>query len=133
MIRDKEFDIVFSNSVIEHLFTRENQAKMAKEIRRIGKNYFVQTPNLHFPLEAHWRFPFFQFLPFGVRVYLTQHFNLGRFPKVKDKELARKRVAEIRLLSKKQMKRLFPDGECYNEKFLYLTKSITMYKFSVSK
>lgn len=129
MIKDKAFDIVFSNSVIEHLFTRENQVKMANEIRRIGKNYFVQTPNLYFPLEAHWRFPFFQFLPFRTRVFLTQHFTLGRFPKAKDKESATKRVAEIKLLSPGQMKKLFPDGKCYKEKFFALTKSITMYKF----
>lgn len=33
---DKQFDIVFSNSVIEYLFTFENQKKMASEIMRVG-------------------------------------------------------------------------------------------------
>ncbi len=130
MIPDKTFDIVFSNSVIEHLFTRENQAKMAKEIRRIGKYYFVQTPNIHFPLEAHWRFPFFQYMPVPLRVFMTRHFDLGRFPKARDKAFAQQRVDEIKLLSEKQMKKLFPDGQCYREKFLGMTKSVTMFKFS---
>jgi ubiquinone/menaquinone biosynthesis C-methylase UbiE len=49
MFRDSEFDVVFSNSVIEHLGNIENQRKMAREIIRTGKKYFVQTPNYYFP------------------------------------------------------------------------------------
>jgi hypothetical protein len=127
--RDKQFDVVYSNSVIEHLFTYDNQQKMANEIRRVGKNYFVQTPNLYFPLEAHWLFPFFQFLPFRLRVYMTQHFNIGGYPKTGNRKAAEERVAEVRLLSEKDMKKLFPDGKCYKEKFMLMTKSICMYKF----
>lgn len=56
---DKSFDIVFSNSVIEHLYTKENQISMAKEVNRVGKNYFIQTPNYWFPIEPHWVFPSF--------------------------------------------------------------------------
>src|SRR5690554_5132707 len=48
---DGFFDLVFSNSVIEHLYTFENQQLMAKEIQRVGKRYFVQTPNKYFFLE----------------------------------------------------------------------------------
>jgi len=126
---DKEFDIVFSNSVIEHLFTWENQVEMASEIRRVGNNYFVQTPNLFFPIEPHWLFPFFQFLPVFVRVFLTQHFDIGGYPKTNEKAAALRRVKEVRLLSKREMQKLFPDGECYKEKFMSMTKSIIMYNF----
>ncbi|MGL1255153.1 methyltransferase domain-containing protein, partial [Vibrio parahaemolyticus] len=59
-INDQQFDIVFSNSVIEHLYTWENQEKMAKEVLRVGKYHFIQTPNYWFPIEPHWVFPFFQ-------------------------------------------------------------------------
>ena len=44
----KSFDIVHSNSVIEHLYNFNNQSKMASEILRIGKKYIVQTPNKYF-------------------------------------------------------------------------------------
>src|SRR5690606_38569539 len=60
---DQSFDLVYSNSVIEHLYTFENQKKMAAEIQRVGKRYFVQTPNKYFFIEPHYALPLFQFLP----------------------------------------------------------------------
>src|SRR5690554_3076097 len=126
---DKEFDVVYSNSVIEHLFTAENQEKMAKEVRRVGKNYYIQTPNYYFPIEPHWLFPFFQFLPYGLRVKMTENYSLGNFPKTRDKDAAKIRVDEINLLTARQMERLFPEGNMYKEIFMGLTKSITMYHF----
>jgi hypothetical protein len=127
---DNEFDIVFSNSVIEHLYSRENQKKMANEVKRVGKNYYVQTPNYYFPVEPHWLFPFFQFLPFSTRVFLTNNFNLGHFKKCKNKQNATNRVSGIKLLTKKEMKELFPGAKMYEESFLGLTKSYTVYSFS---
>ena len=65
-ISDGAFDVVFSNSVIEHVETYENQRRMAAEIRRVGRRYFVQTPNRHFPLEPHFLVPGFQLLPYPL-------------------------------------------------------------------
>lgn len=127
--KDKQFDIVFSNSVIEHLFSIDNQKKMANEAMRVGKFYYVQTPNYFFPIEPHWLFPFFQFLPFKTRVFLTKNFDLGHHKKSINKEDAIKRVNEVKLLTEKQLKKLFPGGKVYRETFLSLVKSITMYNF----
>jgi len=127
--KDKQFDIVFSNSVIEHLFSIDNQKKMANEAMRVGKFYFVQTPNYFFPIEPHWLFPFFQFFPSKTRVFLTKNFDLGHYKKSVNKEDAIKRVNEVKLLTEKQMKKLFPRGKVYRETFLSLVKSITMYNF----
>jgi ubiquinone/menaquinone biosynthesis C-methylase UbiE len=127
--KDNEFDLVFSNSVIEHLFTWENQVKMANEIRRVGKRYFVQTPNLYFPVEPHWVFPFFQFLPRPVKISLTQNFTLGHYPKAITREKSIERVNEVQLLTKQKMQQLFPDGKMYYEIVFGLTKSITAYNF----
>lgn len=127
-IADKSFDLVFSNSVIEHLFTQENQIKMANEIQRVGKNYFIQTPNKYFPIEPHWVFPFFQFLPFGLQVFLTQHFNLGHIPKIVDQAKAREQVREVRLLSKKEFHSMFNGANIFLEQFFGFTKSFIVYK-----
>jgi ubiquinone/menaquinone biosynthesis C-methylase UbiE len=72
---DLEFDIVFSNSVIEHLQTFENQMTMAEEIKRLSNNYFIQTPSYYFPLEPHFLFPFFHWLPTRIRIFLLTHFH----------------------------------------------------------
>lgn len=126
---DNHFDIVFSNSVIEHLYTWENQMLMAKEIQRLGKHYFVQTPNYGFPVEPHFVFPFFHYLPIPLRVWITKNYDLGHYPRAKNKERAIDRVNEIQLLTVKEMKKLFPEADIYKEKLLGLTKSIIAYKF----
>lgn len=126
---ENEFDIVYSNSVIEHLYTFENQIQMANEVIRVGKNYFIQTPNRYFPIEPHWIFPLFQFFPFSLKVYLTQNFNIGNYKKTISRKAAEDRCREVQLLTESQMQTLFPDGNIYREKFCGLVKSITMYKF----
>jgi SAM-dependent methyltransferase len=127
--QDGQFDIVHSNSVIEHLYDKANHKKMANEAMRVGRYYFVQTPNYWFPIEPHWLFPFFQWLPFGTRVFLTRHFNLGHYTKIPDKAAAKHLVSEINLITEKEMKALFPDGKVYREMFMGMKKSITMYRF----
>ncbi|HEY3475584.1 MAG TPA: class I SAM-dependent methyltransferase [Anaerolineales bacterium] len=125
---DKSFDIVFSNSVIEHVGTFQDQVQMAAEVRRVGSRYFVQTPNKYFPLEPHFLFPFFQFLPLSIRVKLLQNFNLGWFRKTPDVHAAREIVESIRLLSRGEFLRLFPGANLYEEKVLGMTKSFVAYQ-----
>jgi len=125
--KDSSFDVVFSNSVIEHVGTYQDQIQMAKEVRRVGKRYFVQTPNKYFPLEPHFLFPFFQFLPLNLRVLLLQNFKLGWFSKTPDKAKAREIVESIRLLDKREFISLFPNAEIYEEKIFGMTKSFVVY------
>src|SRR5437762_2025209 len=54
---DGSFDVVFSNSVIEHVGGRDEQRRFAEEIQRVGKRYWVQAPNRYFPVEPHFLFP----------------------------------------------------------------------------
>ena len=125
---DMAFDVVFSNSVIEHLgpdFT--DQKRMADEIRRVGKRYFVQTPNRYFPLEPHFLTPGFQFLPVSVRVWLVSNFNVGWYKRIPDKAQAKREVESISLLSRRDLQRLFPGAQIYEERFLGLIKSFVAY------
>ena len=127
LAKDASFDVVFSNSVIEHVGTYQDRIQMAKEVRRVGKRYFVQTPNKYFPLEPHFLFPLFQFLPINIRVLLLQNFRLGWFSKTPDKAKAREIVESIRLLDKREFISLFPNAELYEEKIFGMTKSFVVY------
>jgi 2-polyprenyl-3-methyl-5-hydroxy-6-metoxy-1,4-benzoquinol methylase len=124
---DSSSDVVFSNSVIEHVGTYQDQLQMAKEVCRVGRHYFVQTPNNYFPLEPHFLFPFFQFLPIRLRVLLLQNFNLGWFVKTPDQAKAMEIVEGIRLLSKREFVSLFPKASIYKEKVFGMTKSYVAY------
>jgi len=123
----REFDVVFSNSVIEHVGDFPDQKHMADEVQRVGKRYFVQTPNRRFPIEPHFLFPFFQFLPEPVQIYLLGHFRLGTYEVVTDRDYARELVREIRLLSLGEFRRLFPVANIYHERLLGMTKSFVAY------
>jgi SAM-dependent methyltransferase len=128
-----QFDIVFSNSVIEHVGDWNQQWRMANEIRRIGKRFFVQTPNRYFPIEPHFLVPGFQFLPLAVRIAMVRRWKLGWWPRIRDKEEARKEVESIRLLKKSEVQKLFPGATVGVERFLGLPKSFFAYSgFPVS-
>jgi predicted SAM-dependent methyltransferase len=126
--KNDEFDVVFSNSLIEHLYTKENQHKMASESIRVGKHYFIQTPNLHFPIEPHFKFPFFQYLPDRTKIMLQTKTSLINGAKY-DLNYAREIIKEIKLLSKKEFLALFPDSELYVETFYGLEKSFIAHNF----
>ncbi len=68
---DGEFDIVFSNAVVEHVGDRERQRALAAEAVRVGRRVFVTTPNRWFPVEVHTRLPFVHWLPDSLshRIY----------------------------------------------------------------
>lgn len=123
----REFDIVFSNSVIEHVGSYDAQAQMATEMRRVGHRYFVQTPNRYFPLEPHFLVPGFQFFPTTVQVHMVRRFNLGWYKKIPDRDEALDLIQHHRLLGKQEFMKLFPEAQCYEERVLGLTKSFIAY------
>ena len=117
------FDVVFSNSVIEHVGDYEAQRKMANEIQRVGKRYFVQTPNKRFPLEPHFLFPWFQYLPVSVRAWMVNHFDVGWYRRIPDRAAARAEVESIQLLTRRRFAALFPGARIHEERIAGLTKS----------
>jgi ubiquinone/menaquinone biosynthesis C-methylase UbiE len=123
--QDRSFDIVFSNSVIEHVGNLEEQRRMANEIRRVGKNYIVQTPNRNFPIEAHVQLPLFQFLPITTRAWLHRNYALAAYPRAKDQAEAMQWAQEIQLLSKSELQHFFPEAKIVAERFVGLNKSYT--------
>jgi hypothetical protein len=125
---DRSFDVVFSNSVIEHLGPAfSDQQRMASEIQRVAKRYFVQTPNRYFPLEPHFLVPGFQFLPVSLRTWMVSSFDVGWYKRIPDKSAARKEVESVSLLTEQQLRTLFPGAAIYKERLLGLTKSFVAF------
>jgi len=120
---DRSFSLVFSNSVIEHVGGFDDQRRMAAECRRVGVRYFVQTPNVYFPIEPHFLLPWFQFYPRSAQIGLTRRFALGWYPRIPDRDEAAAHVASHRLLKRSEMVELFPDGQVLEERVAGLTKS----------
>ena len=76
-VRNESYDLVFSNSLIEHVGGFANRQLCADFIRSKADRHWVQTPYRYFPIEPHWLFPGFQFLPLNARVAITRRWKLG--------------------------------------------------------
>ncbi len=124
LLADRSFDVAFSNSAIEHVPTPEGQRRMAAEIRRLAPRYYVQTPNRYFPLEPHYLFPFFQFLPVPVKASLLRTTRLGWAARAPTWKAAVDDARSIRLLDSRGFSRLFPDGVLSREMVAGLCKSL---------
>jgi SAM-dependent methyltransferase len=61
--RDREFDVVYSNAVLEHVASRASQAEFVRELCRVGKAFFIATPDRMFPFEHHTGLPLLHYLP----------------------------------------------------------------------
>ncbi|MGI9586482.1 MAG: class I SAM-dependent methyltransferase [Acidimicrobiia bacterium] len=119
---DGEWDVVVSNSVIEHVGDFKRQKQMASEVRRVSKMYWVQAPYMHFPLEPHFLFPFFQYLSEGMKRFVARWWPIS-FPKMQGRDPIF--VADTtRLPTKTEWAELWPDAVFLDEKFAGLTKSM---------
>lgn len=130
---DGFFDIVYCSSVIEHVsvpkedvwssiptrkfvhLSRANQRRFAREICRVGKSYFVQTPNRRFPVESHSWLPFLGYLP---RPAIVQILRLSNSVWIKQT------VPDWCLLTKDDLATLFPGSKIVFERSFGIVKSI---------
>lgn len=60
---DGAFDLVFCSAVLEHVGNEGQQRRFIAEMLRVGKGYFLTTPNRWFPLEFHTLLPLLHWLP----------------------------------------------------------------------
>ncbi len=115
---DESYDLVHSNSVIEHVGNWQNMKAFAKEVRRIAPRYYVQAPYFWFPIEPHFRAPFFHWLPESWRAKILYRFKLGFSEKPGNYDDAMLDTQDAHLPDGAQMKHLFPDAEHVPERFL---------------
>jgi SAM-dependent methyltransferase len=118
---DHCFDLVFSNSVIEHVGPPAKQAEFAHEVLRLGKSYWVQTPSRWCPIEVHSGMPFYWFYPEWLRIALFKSWR-KRLP-----GWWADYMESTRVLSRRRMTELFPNGRMRIDYFLGLPKSYVSY------
>lgn len=123
---DRSFDVVFSNSVIEHMSSLERQRQMASEIQRVGKAFWVQTPNYWFPMEPHFHVPGWQWMSLALRTFIIRRWRCGWRGPCANPEQARELVREVRLMTAGELQQIFPSGTLLAERFCGLVKSWTV-------
>lgn len=120
---DQSFDVCFSNSVIEHLGSWENQQRFADEARRVARHYYVQTPNYWFPIEPHLVAPFIHWLPLAWQRRLIRHFTLFGLLERPSREDCEIHLTTTRLLRRAELATLFGGARIDSERMLGLHKS----------
>ena len=125
---DQSFDIVFSNSVIEHVGDFENQRQFAAEIARVGRAYWVQTPNRGFPVEPHLLTPLLHFLPAAWQRRIARRFTVWALIERPSPDrwefYIEHYLRDIRLLDAGDMERLFPGVEIVRERLGGVAKAL---------
>jgi ubiquinone/menaquinone biosynthesis C-methylase UbiE len=125
---DRAFDIVFSNSVIEHLGSAERQMRFASEVRRVGKGLWIQAPAQAFPVEPHLLAPFIHYLPRSWQRRLARYFTgWGWLTRPTQSQIG-DMLSQLRLPTMAEYRALFPDCRIERERCLGLTKSLIAVK-----
>jgi hypothetical protein len=119
-----KYDLVFSNSLMEHLGGHARRQQFAEVTQESASSWWIQTPYRYFPIEPHWVFPGFQFLPFRMRLMICQHRNTLNVPACKDRAEAAELVASTELISATEMRTYFPTSEIWFERIAGAPKSL---------
>jgi SAM-dependent methyltransferase len=69
--RDRQFDIAYSNAVLEHVGGRDQRSKFILGALRVAKAVFIAVPNRWFPIEHHTGLPLLHFAPGLFRSVLS--------------------------------------------------------------
>ncbi|MGA9633817.1 MAG: methyltransferase domain-containing protein, partial [Solirubrobacterales bacterium] len=113
---DRAFDVVFSNSMIEHLGDRTNQQRFAREALRVGRGVWIQTPARWFPIEPHLLTPFVHYLPKNAQRRLLRNLTIWGWITRPDQSEVDNLLEELSLLSARDMRLLFPGCSLLRER-----------------
>jgi len=121
---DKSFDLVFSNSVIEHVGGPNDAKAFANELQRVGKAYYCQTPNKWFPIEPHFGTLFLHWFPSLLsRYFVFRYCTMYGLIHKPDRAATAGLLNDVRLLTKGELRHLFPAAEIHCERLLFWPKS----------
>lgn len=117
----RSFDLVFSNSVIEHVGPPEKQGAFAAEVKRLAAAYWVQTPVKWFPIEAHTGMPLWWFYPASIRRAFIARWHKG----LPDWAEA---MEGTRVLERGFLQGLFPGAQVWTEAVVGVPKSMAVWR-----
>ena len=117
---DKSFDIVYSNAVLEHLPGRKLVKRFAKEVQRVGKGWFVTTPNFWYPFDPHYHLPLVQLLPQNAQKQLVR--KLGKTP-----------YDYLHLFTRNELRALFPTSTVIRCRVTFYPETLIAYRAPCSK
>lgn len=120
---DPHFDLVFSNSLIEHVGGHARRMDLARQVRQLAPRHWVQTPYRYFPVEPHWLFPGMQFMPVAVRVAIAMHWPLVH-TRPESYDDAVDSVLWTELVGATEMRDYFPTSAIVRERVLGVPKSL---------
>ena len=124
---EAQFDLVFSNSVIGHVGGFDDQLRMAREVMRVGKHFFLQTPNHGFPIDWRTLVPFFHFLPVNAQAWCFERFPVGKYRRSRDRSEAFHLAARVRNIRRRDIHTLFPNANVEVERVLGFPKSFMIH------
>jgi hypothetical protein len=122
-IARRRYDLVFSNSVLEHVGGHERRMRFAEAVHRLADAHWVQTPYRYFPIEPHWIAPGMQFLPVRARAALARRWPLAKV-RASDLRGALDGVLSTELVDRTQLRYYFPDSAIRAERLAGLPKSL---------
>jgi len=99
---NQEFDIVFSNAVLEHVGSFARQQFFIHELCRVGRSVFVTTPNRWFPVEHHTGLPLLHYLPKDMHRPVLRRFESYRYWSHEE---------NLNALTLDELRRCFPTGQ----------------------
>jgi hypothetical protein len=118
------YDLVYCSSLIEHVGGPGKRKELAMIIQSICTDHWVQAPYRYFPIEPHWVFPFFQFLPLQTKAAISRHWDAGGYTAKQNRESSVELALEVDLPSVTEFRYLFPASELIIERLAGLPKSL---------
>jgi hypothetical protein len=122
-VAGRHYDLVFSNSLIEHVGGHQRRERFADTVHQLSGAYWVQTPYRYFPIEPHWMAPGAQFLPVAVRAQVVRRWPLS-YRRGQPREAALRTALSIELLDRAQLRYYFPDSLIRTEMVFGIPKSL---------
>ncbi len=119
---DKFFDIAYSNAVIEHVGGFMKQRRMANEIMRVAKRWFVATPNRRYPFEFHMRLPLVTWLPGNAYLWVGRIISYSHVRKKYMFGITK--MQGIRLMTAKELKQCFPSSKIIKQRVTFMPETL---------